>query len=320
MDQDFNLPVTSALAGSSSILVLGMGGGFDVFCGLPLYLALQQRGFQVHLASVTFSPHAAHIKNGLPLSGTLTGVTANHTGPVVYFPELHLSRWFREARGEEVPIWCFRRTGVAPTLADLRLLHERIEFDAILLVDGGVDSLSRGDEAHMGSVMEDWTTLAAVAELDEVPLRLLACIGLGAECEVTHAHIFENIADLTAAGAFLGTCSLLGASAAGRAYDEAVTFAQSQPHQEPSVINSSILSAVRGHYGNFHLTDKTRKRPIWISPLMSIYWFFDAKAVADRNLVLSQLRWTQTQTEVGKAIIEARYGITCRPVQSIPLP
>ncbi len=33
-------PFFKALASSRRILIAGMGGGFDVFCGLPLYFAL----------------------------------------------------------------------------------------------------------------------------------------------------------------------------------------------------------------------------------------------------------------------------------------
>lgn len=32
-----NLPILGQLADSHSILVAGIGGGFDLFCGLPLY-------------------------------------------------------------------------------------------------------------------------------------------------------------------------------------------------------------------------------------------------------------------------------------------
>ncbi len=317
---ELNLPILETLAECRSILVMGMGGGFDVYCGVPIYLELRRRGMNVHLGSLSFSPHLTHLRNGVPLTGTLTGVTADHEGVVVYFPELHLVRWLRTERGDEATLWCFRKTGVDPMIGDFRRLVDHLSLDALLLVDGGVDSLSRGDEAHMGSVLEDWVTLAAAAELDTLPVRMMTCLGLGAEEEVSHAHIFENIARLTAARGFLGSCSLVAQSEAGRAYDALVTYAQSQPYQDPSIINSSILSAVRGEYGDYHLTQKTRGRTNWISPLMSIYWFFDLVRVAEQNLVLSQLRWSQTPQEAGRIIAEARVRLPQRPLQKIPLP
>jgi hypothetical protein len=38
------LPFYSALEPSQRILIAGAGGGFDLFCGLPLYFALQAGG------------------------------------------------------------------------------------------------------------------------------------------------------------------------------------------------------------------------------------------------------------------------------------
>ena len=51
-----------------------------------------------------------------------------------------------------------------------------------------------------------------------------------------------------------------------QAYDDAVSYVQSNEFQDPSVINSSIVSAVRGRSGNYHLTEKTKRSQLWISP------------------------------------------------------
>jgi hypothetical protein len=40
----FTLPFFSILEPSERILIAGAGGGFDLFCGLPLYFALQASG------------------------------------------------------------------------------------------------------------------------------------------------------------------------------------------------------------------------------------------------------------------------------------
>jgi hypothetical protein len=49
------LPLFSRLDGSQRVLMAGAGGGFDVFCGLPLYFALRSAGKQVFLGNLTFS-------------------------------------------------------------------------------------------------------------------------------------------------------------------------------------------------------------------------------------------------------------------------
>ncbi len=43
-----NLPILDQLADSKSILIAGIGGGFDVLAGLPLYFTLRAIGKTVH--------------------------------------------------------------------------------------------------------------------------------------------------------------------------------------------------------------------------------------------------------------------------------
>jgi len=105
------------------------------------------------------------------LTPTLVGVTADYPGKTIYFPELGLARWFREWRSEEVTVWSFEKTGGLGMCSDYRTLVEHLQIDGILLVDGGVDSLKQGDEASIGTAIEDALTLSAVSQLAEVPLR-----------------------------------------------------------------------------------------------------------------------------------------------------
>nr|CAA9292206.1 hypothetical protein AVDCRST_MAG63-4454 [uncultured Armatimonadetes bacterium] len=156
--------------------------------------------------------------------------------------------------------------------------------------------------------------------LSDVVVRRIACIGLGAEEDVAHAHVFENMAALAQTGAFLGSCSLTRQMEAYQAYEAALTYAHGQRAQDPSVINASIVSAVEGNYGNFHLTEKTKNSRLWISPLMPIYWFFDLPAVAARNLFLPELGQSRTFGEAFQAVADCRARFPERPPSRIPLP
>lgn len=86
---------------------------------------------------------------------------------------------------------------------------KRLNIDGILLVDGVVDSRIKGGEAQTGTPVEDALSLLAVHKLDTIPMRLLACLGFEAEYSLSHAHILQNIANLSEEGSFLGTCCLL---------------------------------------------------------------------------------------------------------------
>ncbi|GAK58599.1 hypothetical protein U27_05573 [Candidatus Vecturithrix granuli] len=316
---ELNLPIFTQLAPCQNVLIAGMGGGFDTFCGLPLYFELQRRGQKAHLANFSFSDIVS-CTHGTRLTDTLVGVTADYNGLVLYFPELYLAQWFEEKRREAITVWCFQKTGARPLLENYRVLLNHLSIDGILLIDGGVDSLIQGDEAGTGTLIEDATSLFVVNELKHLPVRIVACIGFGAEQDLAYAHVLENIAVLTQDGGFLGACALTPHMEAYQAYEEAVLYVQGKDWQDASVINSSIISAVQGHYGDYHLTKKTRGSRLWISPLMSIYWFFDAPILAQRNLYLSQLRETETFMDALQKYMSYAGYIPRRPHARIPLP
>ena len=315
---ELNLPILTQLTSCKNLLIAGMGGGFDVFCGLPIYFELKKHGINAHLANFSFSD-IENVDFGIRLTKTLVGIMPKPDRIFPYFPEFHLVNWFKEKRNENITIWCFHKTGAAPLTENYKILAKHLSLDGILLIDGGVDSLVRGDEAELGTAIEDLTSLYAVNQLSNIPTRLLACIGFGAEQNLTHVHIFENIASLTKAGGFLGSCSLTPQMESYQAYDEAVTFVQSNEFQDPSVINSSIVSAVRGNYGDYHLTEKTKRSQLWISPLMPIYWFFDFDCVVKQNILLPELEGTMLFRDALYKVIAKAERIPRRKETKIPL-
>lgn len=315
---ELNLPILNQLSNCKNLLLAGMGGGFDVFCSLPIYFELKKHGINAHLANFSFSG-IENVDFGIRLTKTLVGIIAKPERIFPYFPEFHLVNWFKEKRNEDLKIWCFHKTGAAPLTENYKVLCQHLGVDGILLVDGGVDSLVRGDEAELGTAIEDLTSLYAVNQLSDISTRLIACIGFGAEQNLTHAHVLENMASLTKAGGFLGSCSLTPQMDSYQAYDEAVTYVQSNEFQDPSVINSSIVSAVRGNYGNYHLTEKTKRSQLWISPLMSIYWFFDFDCVVKQNLLLPAIEGTMLFRDALYNVIAKAERIPRRAMIKVPL-
>jgi hypothetical protein len=315
---ELNLPILAQVSNCKSLLIAGMGGGYDVFCGLPIYFELKQRGMNVHLGNFSFSD-IARAQNGIRLSPTLVGVTADHDDIYPYFPEFYLSHWFREKLNESVPIWSFHKTGAEPLSENYQILANHLNLDGVLLIDGGVDSLMRGDEEEKGTVIEDATSLYAVNQLQGVPMRMLACIGLGAEQDISYAQVFENIAALTKAGGFLGSCSLTSHTQSCALYAEAVEYVQGQSYHDPSVINSSIVSALYGQFGNYHLTKKTKDSRLWISPLMPLFWFFDFNLVTQNNYFLPELSGTQTFRDALFKVMAYTEILPRRSTPKIPL-
>src|SRR5947209_11812314 len=217
--QCLQLPFFAELEKARTVLIAGAGGGFDVFSGLPLYFGLRAAGKQVHLANLSFSHLEA--ATGRQLAPAALEVTADSRVTATYFPEFHLCRWFRQ-QGEEVPVYCLDRTGFLPLLEGYRAVVGHLQADTVVLVDGGTDSLMRGDEAGLGTPEEDVASSAAVDELD-LARKYLVCLGIGVYAfhGVCHAHALEAVSELTREGAFLGALSLVREMSEVQRYAEA---------------------------------------------------------------------------------------------------
>jgi len=312
------LPLFPQLRAAKDVLIAGAGGGFDLFSGLPLAFALKDQGATVHLASLTFTylgeTDAPHLGWGVYEVG------AQSEGGE-YFPEKHLAAWF-ERRGDAQPIWCIERQGLRPLKQAYRLLHERLGFDTLVLVDGGTDSLMRGDEADLGTPAEDVSSILAAASVS-VPTRLLVCLGFGIDRfhGVCHAQFLEAVAELGRAGAFHGAFSLTREMQEVRLFEEATQYVQDRTAGRESVVCASIMSALAGEYGNVHRLERTRRSGsvMWINPLMTLYWAFELGAVADRILYRDWIEETETLADLHIRIEAFRKQCAVRAREEIPV-
>lgn len=296
-----NLPVFQRLANARTVLLAGAGGGYDVFAGLPLLRWLWSQGKRVHLANLTFSDLCYEdCERPVP---ALACITPESHGSAAYCPELHLSRWLSDQVGA-TPIYLVERTGVAPVIDAYRWMAREFRPDAIVLVDGGTDILLRGDETGLGTPQEDMASLAAVDDLKDVPERILLSIGFGVDAfhGVSHGRVLENMAALVAGDGFLGSWSLVKQSEEFAFYRAACDYVGARLPGHPSIVNTSIMDATTGWFGDHHGTRRTLGSELFINPLMSIYWAFTVDAVARRNLYLSRIKETAEYGELTLAI------------------
>ena len=92
-----------------------------------------------------------------------------------------------------------------------RQLVDADSVDAIVLVDGGSDSIMAGDEEGLGDPIEDAVSVTTVAVgLEGLKLKVLITLGLGTDRfnHVSDAASLRAIAELTRMGGFLGSLSL----------------------------------------------------------------------------------------------------------------
>ena len=307
-----------ALASAERILIAGAGGGFDVYAGLPLALSLSSVGKQVFLANLSFSD--LRVLHPEPwLDDQIAAVGPDPTGVAGYFPERTLATWLA-ANGFPATVYAFPKTGVLPLRAAYQILIEQLALDAIVLVDGGTDILCRGDESGLGTPVEDMTSLAAVNGLTEVPVRLVASIGFGIDAYhgVNHVQVLENIADLDREGAYLGVFSATSRSPEAVLYREAVAHAQVTTPMWPSIVNGQIAAALRGEIGDVRFTRRTANSPLFVNPLMAIYFTVDLDALAARCLYLDRIEHTVGMRQVWTRIEQYRDDISPRIPKAFP--
>ncbi len=203
------------------------------------------------------------------------------------------------------PVYVFGKAGFRTLRAGYEKVLKEHNIDTIILVDGGVDSLMRGDEEGCGTIFQDTISIGVVDSLD-VPTKILACVGFGTETEegVCHYRALENIAALTKDGGFLGACALTANMEAFQYYEEVCRKVFASPGLR-SHVHTRIIPAVHGEFGQNAMHDDAdavldllSDMPPFVSPLAPLYWFFDVEAVARRNLLISAFANTDTFAEV----------------------
>lgn len=290
-----------------TILISGCGGGYDVTSGLPLYFALKAQGKKVLLGNLTFTNLQRNVKSEKSYySDKCVKVTHDmqvQTSAGDYFPEYYLSKWFWERFEEDVPIYTFSRdTGVVQLKKAYSKVCSEHNVEAIVLVDGGTDSLMFGTEERLGTPTEDQTSIVAVSEVKDVSMKLIAAIGFGVDSfhGVSHGLFLENVATMEREGGYLGCFSVPRQSTEGGLYLEG--YRAVAKCMQPSIVCASITDAMQGNFGNYHSTQRTGKSELFINPLMPIYWTFEVQKLAAQIPYASTLGSTKTALEVTRVI------------------
>ena len=313
--------VPFALPPHSNVLLVGAGGGFDFFCGLPIALELEAAGHTVHLANYSFSNLGA-AGDARAHSEHLLEVTAHATGNTDYFPERDLAAWYEQRRGQVRSVWCLALRGLPETLASYRYLVDRLQIGTVICVDGGVDGLFRGDETDLGTPSMDAVSVFAT-HLCGATTRLYASVGFGtegAEGSVSHAQALRRMAELVAGDAARGVGLIQRNAPSGRDFLDAAdfVFARMEPVRR-SIMVSSLVAAVRGEFGRRVVHPKTVERPPWISPLTALVWYFDADAVAQAKPYYREALGTRTVAEMASVIESTRSRLGVQPHEAIPI-
>jgi hypothetical protein len=315
-----------------TVLLCGCGGGFDFVHSLTLYPELLRLGKTVVLGSYSFGdPNelkgAADVFNEAGVTVRLA--TATSTPDQHYGPEVHVCSFLDLRYPSLAPHFVYAyyaRDFTVPLLT--RLYQQFIDshsVDAIVLVDGGSDSIMAGDEEGLGDPIEDAVSVTTVASLKELKARVLISIGLGTDRfnQVSDAASLRAIAELTRMGGFLGAVILEPAGAGACFYRDCLEHIY-QRQGFRSVLAGTIVSAVEGHFGWEDvppvLQERVRPGQLFLWPLMAVLWGFDVETVAQRSLIANWIRHCQTVPDCYTALHAGRRGLGARlrNVENLP--
>jgi len=285
-----------------------------VYSALPLYLTLQSSK-TCYLWSLAFTSPENLSTSEAVVPGVVWKVTHESTlarttfdrNIDTYFPELYMSQYLHDKHHINAPVYTAIRTGVRVLRPALQHVIDELSIDAVIMIDGGTDSLMKGDEIGLGTPHEDMLSIKSLYDCT-VKKKLLVAIGFGIDNfhGVWHTHFLENTAELIRKGGFLGTFSLLREMTECQAFVELVQYAATC--MEWSIVQSSVMNAALGHFGNYHSTQRTEGSDLFINPLMAIFWCYKLDPVAEQVMYLTKLGETSTFTEVDMVIKAFRKG------------
>jgi len=317
-----------------TVLLSGCGGGFDFVHAMTLYPDLMRLGKNVVIGSNSFG-NPNRIEGEAPIvfsegHALAKRVTAASIPDPHYGPEVHLCAFLDERYPQHGPHFAYAYYARSFTVSLLRRFYQQLiaehAIDAIILLDGGSDSLMVGDEEGLGDPIEDATSVAAVASLDSLKLKLLFCISLGTDryLHVSDAASLRAVAELTVSGGFRGALSLTPDHPGFKFYQNCIEYIYARQGFR-SVHVGMILSSVTGHFGGDSVPPplvetRVKADKLFVWPLMAMLWAFDVDRVAARSQIAKWIRDCETTLDAYVALEKGReaLGDNLRSVENLP--
>lgn len=294
------IPFFSELDKGERFLVAGVGGGFDIASGMPIYMHLRKQGKQVALANLSFSELSFTDNEEIAPGAYLV---TQQSRDVPYFPEKFIVDWLAERNDHPEMFGFSNHLGVAPLCAAYRKIVERLDIDTLVLVDGGTDCLIFGDEPGLGTIVEDACSMIAAAKLGIKRSYLVAtAFGVDHFHGVNHHAFLENVATLIRDGAYLGTFSLTREMPEGEAFLALVEYMNQRSGSFQSIVTNSVACALQGEFGDHHVSGRTKDSELFINPLMGLQWTFDLAGVVARMQFASNFESTETMDEIAQRL------------------
>jgi hypothetical protein len=301
------------------------GGGFDFCHSAILVPELKRLGKRIVWLSYSFglisNVTAETVFSCSEDKGPIVKlVSASSGGPPNYQPEIGFCKSLDAAFPADAPhtmYACYARDFAITTLSQVyRHIVAAHDVDTLLMIDGGSDSLMRGDESGLGDPVEDAVSVGAGASLRTLRHKFLLSVGFGADRfnGVSDGASLRAVAELTKLGGFRGSVSV-EPDDPGFAFYRATLETIYALQTFRSVLSSLILAAGEGEYGMVvpkHSGGRVREGSAYVWPLMNMLWAFDVDAVAARSWIVGWIREAKSQDESQMMLMIERRKIKIR--------
>ena len=264
----------AAIAAAQRLLAVGIGGGGDVVGSLVVAELADALGTPAVVGGLTWERRPidplpgprriGELRSAQTLNEHVALAGPDTTGPGgFHFAESHMARHL----GEPV-LLLDPSDGSAAVAASLADGAAQLGCDLVVLTDVGGDVLAHGDEAGLGSPLADAVCLAAAPLLVERGVGVLGAIfGAGCDGELTPDEVRERLAEVAAAGGYLG--------AWGPGSDELERL-EAAVDQIPTEASAMGLRCARGALGEVPIRDG--RRTVRLTAGGGLVFFFDPLA------------------------------------------
>lgn len=280
----------------TKILLFGCGGGYDIFCGLPLFFWLKERYSDVFLGNFSFTEQLSLFPK---YSEGWYVVTNTIDFENNYAPEYNIAKHLN------VPVYTYTDTGLRNLEIGMRKLVAELSLDLIVLCDGGCDSIITGFEYHLGTPVEDFMSLLTVSKLQKEGLvnGYLTLLGATVDTfiEINRADFMANLDHLKQSGGLLES-TLLTLDQYTSPYID--LFERSQPRN--SIVNASIVARLQGCSGNMvpPLLDPVYRSDNFIlDDFLITYYLIDLHHIIERVNFVDLIKDLDDSDEIDNVIM-----------------
>ncbi len=286
-------------------LLIGIGGGGDIYGCLPLKWNLEQMGFEVHLGSLTWERDVVDPKS-VPRRVT----ELEHVEPITEYGAIGDANTCLEKfcfqgsllsarmNGEKI-FFVDINGGPAAVAEAITAYCEKFGIMGVVGVDVGGDSIATGKEPGLESPLADATMLAGIAQIDPKYRAILGVFGINSDGELTLPELLQRLSILAPMG-YLGA---IGHGPAAFALlkeilsdNKHVTEASRQP-----------LRALAGELGQTWI--RNGHRTLELNLLLTLTFLFDARKILPSCPIANEIRNLKSIADVDRQI-RAQFGIT----------